>query len=785
MRCPSSHFPGDLVPRSRSALPGVSKESREKAGSHRGALMLIALGLALLRALMPSTASAAPDTPGIYLPVVFSNYTTSGPSSFTLIGDAVARGEIDPETGLIFEMYAVFDDPRLPAQYRGNNSGVREAPAQSRIANEWNALKPSTRDALLPFMIPPIYAGSWFDLRYGEAAAAGTGGSGIQPAETPSPLICNHSAKGWNSFLTKNGKARVWWNSKWPADKARAEAVMQNLDGRIWAALVEIHGAPHQPLSDQGAKCGGPDGAIDIFITPLTVSGYFMPLPDYWTWPDKPCPARAGQLQLANDESGSTATAGLIHELMHAFNNSYQHTLACAEFDWLDESTANWAIDYVEPKNNDEHNYAGLFLGTPNDPLETTANERAYGAYLFPFYLNRYRGGHQQIGQIWAATTTQNSLAAVDGVVQGRFQKAWPDFVLHNWNTPPVDKYRKDDGLPDQADAYYPPELSKITMQGQGQWQKAVASSEINHLGARYFHFTFNDPTVRSVGWYNGITANLRQQAYYPGPGLPYHGETFFAGNPSDAEKKGAHVWAIYKIAGRATWEQPEDWTDRIFSGFCRDMTSERITDLVLIYSNSEWQDRAYKLDAPGLEPQLFMSNIGCWRWEGKATYQKTDMGTLVTKIEVDVAWERHSFGGQYPLPTFFRLASATGKWTVSGSLGDCTASATGPFVVDPADEPQMTIYDRIISGPALRAYSGRGQTNQTITYTMQCPKTSYQYTDVIGVWWEPPTGLEPETAFKSVKSDGVTIMDEETRTESFGARTITETRNLKARSQP
>lgn len=754
------------------------------------ACLLAAFALAILF-LLPTAALAAPDAPGaVYLPVTFGNYAAPpGPSSFSLIDEAVAKGEIDAETGLVYAMYALFQDPRLPAKYRGNNSNVREAEVQTRVLNQWSSLKQSTRDLLEPFMIPPIYAGSWFDLRYSAGQSAT-----VRPAGPSSSLICDPKTTGWNSIKTLNGKARIWWNSRWPADKARAEAAAVNIDARVWAALVEIHGAAHQPVSDQGSKCGGPDDALDIYITPLEASGYFMALPEYWARPNNACLAEAGQLQLANDESGDEALAGLIHELMHAFNHSYAHAQHCSEFNWLDESTAEWAVDYVDPKNDDEHFYAGPFLQTPDEPLESTAAipygdstiSRAYGAYLFPFYLNRYRGGQRQVGDIWTASITRNSLEAVDAVAQGGFKETWPQFALKNWNAPPVDDYTRDDKMGEGPKLHYPPEQSAIAMQGQGDLVRAVPSSEINHLAARYFHFTFNDPNVRSVMWHNGITANLAAQPYRPGPGLPYHGDVYLNSNPTGAETKGAHVWAIYKLTGRTTWEPPQNWTQRMYAGFCRDVTAERITDLVLVYSNSEWQDRTYKLDAPGEEPLLYMSNIGCWRWEGKATYETVEWGTQKTKVEVDVVWERQPNSGQFPVPALYRLVSGKGTWSVSGTFFGCAVSGSGSFTLDPnnpAERPTMEVYERLLKGPARRAYTGSGASAHVITYLVACPQGSHNQSTFVGAWWEPPAGLDPEPTFKTVKDDGVTIEDSETRTE--GVKVINETRSLKAKAQP
>ena len=55
----------------------------------------------------------------VYLPLVTH---TIPPTSFQLIDQALARGEITAETALIYKVFAAFGDDRLPSPYRGSAS---------------------------------------------------------------------------------------------------------------------------------------------------------------------------------------------------------------------------------------------------------------------------------------------------------------------------------------------------------------------------------------------------------------------------------------------------------------------------------------------------------------------------------------------------------------------------------------------------------------------------------------------------------------------------------------
>ncbi len=54
-----------------------------------------------------------------------------------------------------------------------------------------------------------------------------------------------------------------------------------------------------------------------------------------------------------------------------------------------------------------------------------------------------------------------------------------------------------------------------------------------------------------------------------------------------------ASVRALFKID--SVW-QSDNWTSDPAAGFCRDLKAERLQGLILVISNSEWQDRNHML---------------------------------------------------------------------------------------------------------------------------------------------------------------------------------------------
>ena len=84
------------------------------------------------------------------------------PTSFDLIDEAVAAGDIDEETGLVYEFYAAFGDPRLPTQYEGDDSTVVEIPPLRKMSAMWETLSQEARDLILPFRRTPPEPDSWY-----------------------------------------------------------------------------------------------------------------------------------------------------------------------------------------------------------------------------------------------------------------------------------------------------------------------------------------------------------------------------------------------------------------------------------------------------------------------------------------------------------------------------------------------------------------------------------------------------------------------------------------------
>ncbi len=456
-------------------------------------------------------------------------------TSFQLIDEAVLAGDIDADTALTYKVYATFADPRLPEEYSGDDTGRDGTLLMAELARRLDALPSNLRADLEPFLLPPAQTGSWYE----RAQTSGLVGQQIT----------------WGTLTTQNDKVKVWWATQRPADAARAEKFVAELDTRIWPALT---GLMREPLPDCGETCpeGGGDTRIDIYLVPVSRSAV--------TGASATGASSAYMVFNPND-----SFAILAHEFMHVIQYAYPMA-SDDEYDWLFESTAQWAMDYVYPTTNgdpdipathEEQEAASAFLSAPDTPLEVTNDDHEYGAYVFPFYLAGAGKDGSVVKGIWERASMASSLAAVNAALSARggLDEVWPLFTMRNWNQDPVGDYKTWDQLTPGA-----PAKGNFIIGSPG---KDPLDSSVPQLAAFYYRFTFESENVKSV-----VIEN------------PY----------SSGNDQSAHLWVLAKIGGQ--WRQPEDITRVEKKRYCSEQPEEHVEELIIVISNSAWQDRQHTL---------------------------------------------------------------------------------------------------------------------------------------------------------------------------------------------
>ena len=634
------------------------------------------------------------------------------PTSIGLIDKAEAAGTLDSETALLYRVFALFSDARLPVQYRGDDSNIEDSLYMAKVRDRFATLSPATQATLLPFLTPPAYQGSW---------ANTAAGSPLTIFETPPP--CQFFSDKWGRVDTSNNLVSVWYRLDVPNEALNAGALAQTIDATIWPKLSGLM-TGHLPISDLGESCNGGNGRLDIYLTDLARS---------MTVPYTGCQKTPTFILLKR--AGGNAFA--VHEIFHAFQFSFvlAGCLTDEKYDWWTEASAEWAQDFVFPSDQQEHKAAPSFLSVPEQPLDLLNDYHEYGAYLLPFFVYRKTGSADFVRVAWENCASQSAVEALDQVMAGGFDKMWPDFARYNWNRKPVDDYLTWDGLHSAAHAV------EVDVELSGEDKSADLNIELPRLSAAYYRFQFLSD-VSSVAFWNGITFNLGTRDV---PGGSFY-------DPKEAsadQKKGVRVQALIKLNGQQDW-QVADWTNLPYLAFCRDMLAERIDELVLIVSNSDYKDQSRTVKPPGMAPLVWVSNMGCWQWVGTATYTDT-LGTL---ISATATWTR--VAASQPAPFVSYKPEGTENWSVTGM---CTGSGTLPIL--PEISSLLTYNFTPRTSSFRRVYVAVGGDTRQVSLT--CPGPTTVPMGLIAwliVPLPPVTAGIPGARFVKVNSDG-TIMDD------------------------
>ena len=636
------------------------------------------------------------------------------PTSTSLIDAAEKSGTLDSETALLYRVYAMFADARLPAQYRGDDSAIIDSLYLVEVAERFASLSPSTQAAVTPFLVPPAYKGSWATRKAGSATAMNFL-IGLTPCKA---AVLSDS---WRFVDAMDVPVRVWYDSDVVTDALYANGVAAEVDSVIWPKLIGLmHPAGSStgfPLNDEAESCNGGNNRLDIYLTDGSSS--------YTAAYESTRPTPAFITLVRGEDFGVAA-----HEVFHAIQFSFPTSSSLGDLKWWYEGSANWAIDYVYGKSHQKEQDSAVFLlNFPTKPLDEDEEKHYYSTYLLPFYLARKTGNADFVRQSWLNIGTKPPLDAIDAAIGG-FDKVWPQVARYDWNQAPFDDYKKWDDLPFAA---RPEENGTRTLSGREV--SVDLPYELPRLSATYHHFKFDD-SLSSIVFWNGVTTKLAKRDISGGALGPQ-----YVNDSADGDAiKGAHVTALVDINGN--WDE-QDWTGKNFVTFCRDLVAERIDELVLIISNSEFKDPKRTLKPPGLPPVLYASNMGCWKWKGHASFGN---GGGVT-FETDVTWTRAA-GTTQPLRIDY-TAEGTANWSIS--TPNCSQHGTASLSSSPSSLSSFNLSPT--DSQFLRTYVGAGGVQISACGAMG----SFPWLEM------PPEPLKPGNPvarFLYVSPDGKTMDD-------------------------
>ncbi len=247
----------------------------------------------------------------------------------------------------------------------------------------------------------------------------------------------------WDNKLFATAGTRVWWNTARPDLAAEADALGKELASTIYPKLTKLMG--REPLSDEGMSCPhGSDGRLDIYLVdkigdrgpgevgPDGRSGTLGSTQPYGCWKGHGNPS---YMYLARRDKLT-----LAHELFHVLQNLFPDKVDCARPGWLDEGTAEWAVEFVYPHSILDNNSANWLKD-----FKPSLFEKDYDAWPF-WYDVAQQLGTDAIPQVYRLMADNKPIPATDAALtragetdQGGFRARWPEFARDAYNRDVVD----------------------------------------------------------------------------------------------------------------------------------------------------------------------------------------------------------------------------------------------------------------------------------------------------------------------------------------------------------
>ena len=669
-------------------------------------------------------------------------------TSLDLIDQAVTDGELDSETALIYKTYAAFNDPRLPAEYAGDASGVVNPDFLWEATGNFDTLSPATQEILAPFLIPPMYSGSWWDLQQSSLNSAAD--DFCHPLREDCPML-----EDWKYIAGTN--VNVWYQVRYESqDQAKALQILHLIDQIAWPALTSYMN--RAPQADRGGTpmgyYDGIDTKLDIGLVDKDTLGTTYP-------------------SFLLDNCGDSSTYILINRnadvlpiAVHEFMHSIQFALPTKDcltlkYETMMESTANWAVDYIMPNDQWEHDYSDDYMDDITVPLlQESPDKRPYGAWLFPLYLTMAEAP-DGVKQMWDLAATYSQPQVFENIAD--FDRVWPEFAARLWNQAPLDEFTQWDGINDPVKTGM--ESFNLDLAGTENKKLEISPTQLPGLSAHLFHITFLDPAIRTAGFFNGFTYKLAYEE------IAELGRNVKATELTAEQRKGAHLHALAKING--TWETSlRDWTDVPYVLFSLDKTGDKVEELLLVFSNSD-TDVTRKIQPTGLPSHFWLTNMP-WAsaWEGSVDLTRNVDGIIETFTAANIRFEplnpptapvmeTTDPAADLQMTSSYMLTAGETTYNVSGKDSNrCTYNGSVGTTQLPLgiQSVRFTLYSFIRSGAAMHGYILDGfDLPVACTVEVTCPTSGGEKTDQAYFPYFPYIHHTPDDS-PALSSNGLSI---------------------------
>lgn len=480
------------------------------------------------------------------------------PTSLDNLADAYEAGKMSKADYITNSILAIYEPSSLPSQYSGAPLEGYDVSDELMLAIEnWESLSPEQKSKIEPYL-PSMPEGEVVELKESSQPIS----FDASPHSAPQKLQVRLDGPTITYILYKMdaipGKVSVW--GRLPANHTPAEK--DAMDAKI-------------SIIKQGIVDAYPKFKALLNVEPQNEAHVWMKeLPSgtlgeatIWKAPGDTLERCRLAVDFTQTIDAPRTQATAAHELFHCF----QYHIPLRDFNnadqkWMREATATWSENYVYPMFNTEHGRLSLFFSTRNRALVQRFGLKEYADYLF-FYFMEKKGGDEVIAKVLKDAKTDGVRAAIEKITN---YKDWhAEYSVWNYNTDPILRYTDTPDFPEigvKAPAFV---MDAVESDAQKQVGPMLAPG-----AAEYRMFVvLDDATTKKLLFKFGAPESGAMQRH-----------------------------ALIKIGN--SWTE-EDWTYLTEKRFCRTRPQEKVTAVVLIYSNSnvvEHSDQmpSYEVDTTG-----------------------------------------------------------------------------------------------------------------------------------------------------------------------------------------